>query len=308
MLAFVVVGARLAQYVCAMVLMGAPLFFLYGLPQTGVPAELTWTRPLLRAAAAALLSSATIALFAQTAVMVDSVPEAFKLDNLATVLTNGHFGIAIIGRLTLSLLALLALMFMRPSRRLWISMTVLGTGIVASFAWTGHGASDEGLGGLIHTISDVLHLIAAAVWMGALAAFALLLLRSHKAADEELSVLYRALAKFSGIGSAVVAVLLATGLINTWYMVGPSHVLDMAGSVYGQLLLTKLALFTLMLGLAAANRFAHTPRLGAVLAGKAPTRAAVAALRRSVVLEASTALIVVALVAVLGTLAPPMSQ
>ncbi len=307
--ALIVVIARLGQFACAMVLMGAPLFFLYGLPAKGLGAavEQPWPRPLLRGAAAVLLITAVVALFAQTAVMVDSVTEAFKLENLATVLTSGHFGLAIIFRLALTVLAILALIFMRPSRRLWISTTVLAVGIVASFAWTGHGGADEGLSGLLHVIGDVLHLLAAAVWVGALAAFALLLFQSRNASDDELGVLHRALARFSGIGSAVVAVLVATGLINSWFLVGPSHVLEMARGGYGQLLLAKLALFTIMLGLAAANRFLHTPRLGAVLVSQAQTGAALAALRRSVVLETSVAFIVLAIVALMGTLAPPMS-
>ena len=120
MLALIVVGARLGQFVCAMVLMGSSLFFLYGLPAKGVgaAAEQAWPRPLLRGVAAVLLVTAVVALFAQTAVMVDSVTEAFKLDNLATVLTDGHFGLAIIARLALTVLALLTLIFMRPSRQL----------------------------------------------------------------------------------------------------------------------------------------------------------------------------------------------
>ena len=60
---------------------------------------------------------------------------------------------------------------------------------MASFAWTGHGAADEGLGGLLRVIGDVFHLIAAAVWVGALAVFALLLFQSRNASDNELGVL-----------------------------------------------------------------------------------------------------------------------
>jgi putative copper resistance protein D len=310
MLPLIVIGARLAQFACAMILFGTPLFFLYGLPARGGGSaqQQSWPVPLLRRTAALLLASALVFLFAQAAVMADSVAEAFKPDTLATVLTDGHFGLAIIARQVLTVLALLIVMFLRPSQRLWVATTVLGAGIVATFAWTGHGASNEGPGGLVHLTGDVLHLLAAAIWVGALVAFALLLFHSSNATGEELQVLHRALTRFSGMGAAVVAILLATGLINSWFLVGPSHVWEITRSAYGQVLLAKLFLFTIMLGLAAANRFLLTPRLGAVLAAGAPTGAAVATLRRSVVTETSAAFIVLALVSLLGTLAPPISQ
>ena len=74
---------------------------------------------------------------------------------------------------------------------------------------------------------------------------------------------------------------------------------------YGQLLSVKLVVFLAMLGLAAANRFHLTPRLGRALAGASPSPLAIAALRQSLVLETALSIIVVALVAWFGTLAPP---
>jgi putative copper resistance protein D len=311
MIGLVVISARLAQFACAMVLFGSPLFFLYGFPQRGVGAaqKLTWPRRFLGGAALVLLISTLVALFAQTAVMADSVAEAFKPDTLAAVLTDGQFGVAILARLALTLLALLALVLSKPSIGLWLTATVLGAGIVASFAWTGHGAADEGAGGALHLVSDVLHLGAAAVWLGALAAFAIVLFQSRQAVlQAELVALHRALEKFSGIGSAVVAILLGTGLVNSWFLVGPSHIADLIRTSYGLLLLAKLGLFAAMLGLAAVNRFMLTPRFGGALASDAPTATAISALRRSVVIETSVAFLVLTLVSVLGTLSPPAAH
>ena len=72
-----------------------------------------------------------------------------------------------------------------------------------------------------------------------------------------------------------------------------------------QLLSVKLALFIAMLGLAAANRFRHTPAFGRVLAAHEPPDRALAALRRSVAYETALGLAVLALVAGFGTLPPP---
>ena len=311
MVTLTVVAARLAQFACAMILFGSPLFLLYGLPSRGPGAAsaLTWPRPLFLGAVIVLLLGAVLSLGAQTAVMTDSVAEAFKPASLAAVLTGSQFGLAIAARLGLTILAALVLVAVRPSRSLWLLVAALGAGVVATFAWTGHGAADEGLTGLIHLISDILHLLAAAVWLGALAALAILLLASRgPVLKADLKALHGALDGFSGIGSAVVAILLATGLANSWFLVGPSHIGDVMQSPYGLLLSAKMALFAGMLGLAALNRFRLTPRFGGALGTGVPTVAAVAALRRSLTLESAVALLVLVLVSVLGTLAPLSAQ
>jgi putative copper resistance protein D len=187
-------------------------------------------------------------------------------------------------------------------------LVTLGAVAVASFAWSGHGAATEGPGGLPHLVSDVLHLLAAGVWLGALAALALMVRPGASRSDPgALRALHGALAGFSGVGSAVVAILLLTGLVNSWFLVGLDGVPRLASSPYGVLLIAKLVLFGAMLGLAAANRFRHTPALAAALdAGTA--QAALPALRRSVALETAAGLGIMLLVSVLGTLAPVAAQ
>ena len=62
------------------------------------------------------------------------------------------------------------------------------------------------------------------------------------------------------MGIATVVAVLATGIVNTWILVGSLTRLIATG--YGQLLILKMALFAVMLSFAAANRFWLTPRLG----------------------------------------------
>ena len=135
--------------------------------------------------------------------------------------------------------------------------------------------------------------------------FLILLLTDGRQPAEARNSLHAALRGFSGIGSGLVAVLVATGLINGWFVVGLAGLPGLLAMPYGQLLSVKLVIFLAMLGLAAANRFQLTPRLGRALPAAAPTLPAIAALRRSLVLETGLSVIVVALVAWFGTLAPP---
>ena len=82
------------------------------------------------------------------------------------------------------------------------------------------------------------------------------------------------------------------------------------GDLYGRrrMFSIGLALFTLMLALAAGNRFRLTPGLGSVLARGENSREALQRLRRSVVTETLVGAVMLAVVAVMGTLAPPSAM
>jgi putative copper resistance protein D len=305
MLPLIAIGARIAQFTAALILFGSPLFFLYGLPAEGpaAAAGLRWPRPLFLGAAVLLFLGASVGLCAQTGIMSDSATDALKPDVVASVVTDTRFGLITTLRAGLAILAGLMLL-VRPGRGLWVATAALGGGVLASFAWSGHGAADDGPGGAVHLIADLIHLWAAGVWIGALAVLAVLLGAARRQQDPvALSALHRGLEGFSGIGAAVVAALVATGLVNSWFLIGPSHVAAMLSSPYGLLLIAKLVVFTGMLALAAANRFLLTPRLASALTAGGAGQA-IAALQRSVVMESLAALAVVALVSALGTLAP----
>src|SRR5262249_8768389 len=111
--------------------------------------------------------------------------------------------------------------------------------------------------------------------------------------------------RFSGMGYAAVALLIGTGLVNSWYLV-PS-IGQLPDTFYGQLLLAKLALFALMMLLAAMNRFWLVPCLRA-WDGSAQTEAGLLRVRRNVTGEQLLGVLIVALVSVLGNLSPSASQ
>jgi putative copper resistance protein D len=102
--------------------------------------------------------------------------------------------------------------------------------------------------------------------------------------------------RFSRLGTICVALILATGGINAWYRVG--NIRALIETDYGRLLLFKIALFAAMIGAAAVNRWGLTPLLESGFAH------ALGRLQRNTLVEAGLGLAIIAIVAVLGTMAP----
>ncbi len=301
MLEVAVIALRWLQYGGAVVLLGAPLFLLYSFRSADHP-NLSWAPPTLALAAIVVVLGSLVALVAQTAVMAGSLSEAVKPASLSFVITGTGLGMAIVARAAIALLALVMVIAWKPGRATWRLMAVLGLLVAASFAWTGHGAATEGPGGAVQIVADIIHAVAAAVWLGALAALTILLLR-RTAPDDP--AIHRALHGFAGLGSFAVALLVVTGLANSWFLVGPDRIGSLGTSLYGQLLIAKLVLFVLMLGLAADNRFRLTPSLGLKLQRVEDSVGALHRLRRSIAAETALGVAVLGLVAVMGTLPPP---
>jgi putative copper resistance protein D len=304
-----VVLLRWAQYMTSFILTGGALFAIHALPAGGPSsaAALAWPRRLLVGAAALLALTSLLGLLLQTAVVAGSLAAALDPSILASVFTEMAMGAASLIRALAAAFALLVLLFVRPGRIAWMGTAVLGAVATASMAWMGHGAATEGLVGDVHLLADIVHLAAAAVWIGALAFF-VILAGGRRRDEDRLRAFHAALAGFSGVGSGLVAMLVASGLVNSWFLVGPSGWPALVATAYGRLLVLKLVLFSIMIALAAANRFRLTPTLRVALEDPAATTPAVAALRRSLWLELGAAVAVIALVAWLGRLAPITAQ
>ena len=132
--------------------------------------------------------------------------------------------------------------------------------LLASLAWLGHAVGEEGRDHLIHLAADVVHLLAAGAWLGGLPMLALLFHRALAGAIVEAQVVVQeATRRFSVMGLFAVGALLATGVVNTWYLAGSLPAL--LGTDYGRWLLVKIGLFAAMVATAAVNRQVLTPRL-----------------------------------------------
>lgn len=300
----IAVAARLASYAGAMLLLGAPVFFVRNLGHHRIAPR--WTTVLLWTGTALLLSGGAASAMAQTGMMFGEAAAAFRPADVASVVAETQVGRGLGVRLALAAVALAVLLFPLRAQARWAALALLGAGVAASFAWTGHGAATEGNGAGVHLAADIVHMLAAALWLGALVPLLILVARARRAeaTPAETRVAHDALHSFSGIGTLAVALLTLTGLVNAWFLMGADGLARLPTSLYGQLLLAKLALFGAMLGLAAANRFRLTPALGGDL--DAPAQA-LGALQRSLALETLAALLVLAAVAWLGTLSPPVA-
>ena len=223
------------------------------------------------------------------------------------VLSATQFGRAWILRFGLLVAAMVAAL-RASSRWTYQPMAAVGALLAVSLVWMGHGAADEGVAGLAHQIADMAHLLAAAAWLGALAALLILVVwASHGGGAEVAATARRGLERFSGMGTAAVAILVASGLVNGWFLIGRTFPRSLIATPYGLALSAKLVLFVAMLGLAALHRWRGTPRLArAVDAGGSPTRA-LRRLELSLAVETLFAVGVLALVAWLGLLEPPIA-
>lgn len=275
---------RLALYVDLLLLFGLALFGLYS-----VDAVLRF-RPMLRGMAliGALLSVAGLVLM--TRAMSGETEFAALWPHLQMMVLETDVGLA----WALRMIALIAVVIW-PG--LWLA-SMAGAVVLASLTWSGHGAMDNAW----HLLSDILHLLAASAWLGAMLALILMARLDALCSEARIRSLADSVKRFEGVGAAIVLILSVTGVANYLFIVGPTLGEVLLGS-YGILLAIKVVLFGGMLVLAALNRFHLGPLLEQSLrAGQ--HQVAANALRRSVASELVIALLIVGLVAWLGTLSP----
>jgi len=220
---------------------------------------------------------------------------------LRDVLTLTQFGTVALVRLAVAILLAISLVFDRSRWGSWF-VVAAALGLTASIAWTGHAASTPHGLGYVHLASDALHVCAASAWVGGLLPLALLF---HADKQDRLlagpSPELVAARRFSALGVACVAVLIVSGAINSWILVGSLQGLIL--TAYGRVLMVKLAVFATMLAFAAVNRLRLTPEL-ALAACSGAQREAVRRLTRNTIVEIALGLLVFAIVGLLGTLHP----
>ncbi|MGW6539479.1 copper resistance CopC/CopD family protein [Streptomyces sp. NPDC055011] len=136
--------------------------------------------------------------------------------------------------------------------------TVVAAGIAGTWALAEHAST--GIQPGIAMPVDILHLLAVAAWLGGLTT---LLVALYRAPSVERSAVER----FSRVAFASVAVLVATGIYQSWRQVGSWSALT--GTRYGQLLLVKIGLMGVLVGIAWISR-RWTRRLAERTAGAGP--------------------------------------
>lgn len=233
--------------------------------------------------AIALASGVTWALLI-TASMAGSAAAAFDPPTVELVLGHTFFGQVWRWHLLINAM-LLALLFTpwRSSRPLRLGLSAL---LLMTLAPVGHGAMLDGFSGQMLILNQVIHLTCVGAWLGGLLMLVMILRQPDKDMREVLQ-------RFSGLGYALVAGLLITGLINVRVLTGQWWPTPLF-SGFALILLIKALLVFGMLALALFNRLRINnceQRLDT--------------LKRSVMLEWLLGIGAVAAVSVLGTL-PPM--
>jgi copper resistance protein D len=218
---------------------------------------------------------------------------AFQPTTLQTLLSATTSGTLWLERTAVCLL-LVAVRLALPGRPGRLVVFLLSAGSLVSLALVGHGAMNEGWLGDLHEANDAVHILAASWWIGCLVA---LVPCVDMLDDSELRPrACAALIRFSAAGHVAVALVLLTGVANTYLVLGcwPVHF----ASLYQLLLLGKIALAASMVTLALVNRYAVVPRI------RVRGGAAVADLKRLTIGELGVAAGVLALVSLFGLLDP----
>lgn len=300
------IAVRFALYATLSGLFGLSAFSLYGL-KAGERADALALRPWLVGSGLLGLLFSGIALALLAAAMAGAPPWPIDQEAIGMLLSGSATGTAWEARMAALVVASIAAL-VAAGRAALLGLVAFAAAVaLATLAWTGHGAMDEGAVGWVHLGADILHLLAGGAWAGALLGLVLLVVRPVGRVDAaHLTLTHRALHGFGLVGSILVGTIVVTGVVNAWLLVGLANLPDLPTTRYGQLLIAKLALFGTMLALASLNRFRLTPAFERSIAA-ADHHGALRALRRSLAVEASCAVAILALVAWLGTLEPPAS-
>jgi copper transport protein len=173
--------------------------------------------------------------------------------------------------------------------------------VLSTVSLAGHAGS--GPAAPLGLAADGLHLAAVSVWLGGLALLLTAVLPRRDPVE-----LRQVLPRFSRLAFGAVAVIVTTGLVQSWRQVATLDAL--AATQYGRLLLAKITLVVLLLAAGAVSRALVHRRLlptsalvaradGPGAARLDPDLDTVARLRRSVGLEIAIAVVVLALTTVL---------
>jgi putative copper resistance protein D len=303
------VVARLLHYAAVTTLAGVSFFPLYAYAAVEPAGLFRWRQAVLLAAAAAALISGLLWLVFSVANMSGTMAGIADQEMLWTVVNETTFGSVWMARMVLAVIP--TVIAARPFRKATAGRDLitacLAAVLLASLAGTGHAQIEEGWIGLVHAESDAAHLLAAGAWLGGLVPLGFILLNYSIRDGEPIVDVDRILLRFSSMGTVAVATLVASGLINSWFLVG--SVSSLLTTPYGQILLVKLGLFAAMLALAAANRFWFVPRMMETRAGASRNASMwLGRLRYHVLGEQFLGLMVLLAVSVLGTIRPAVGQ
>jgi copper transport protein len=216
----------------------------------------------------AVLALATLAMLAlQAATVLDvSVSEALAPARLSQVLTKTSFGPPwILQAAAVVVLALIVFLYGRREGKSAESSTLLCAGLIVGCvlllapSLMGHAKAAQSEW-RFSILSDWLHLVAAAVWVGGLFHLVLVMPQTlfELGGRRRLHVLHRLVPLFTRLAVASTVLIAITGVYNSWVHVDGFAMLWHTS--YGKAVLLKVLLFVPMIVLGGLNTFVIHPR------------------------------------------------
>ena len=283
---------RLLHFAAAMLAFGAAGFAWALAPRRLAQALTPPVRRMVGAAILVAAATAPIWLALEAGQMGEGWRDSLDPGAIGAVAFDTAFGRVWLWRMALALLLVGALAIGRHDR--WPPVTLAAGLFLASLGLVGHAAMIAGPAGVADRINHAVHLLCAGAWLGGLPPLILCLRRDADAGlRAEVGV---ALRRFSTMGQAVVALVVATGAVNAALTLEVWRI-DLS-SPYQALLAAKIAAVAAMIALAAINRYVFVPRL------KARRADALRAIARNSLAEIGLGIAALALVSVFAMLAP----
>ena len=283
--------ARGVHYAALLLLIGSLVFAAAVWPPGAAGAA--WPLRLLAAAAGVGAVAALAGFLLQGAlaagVRLDRLFSGAVLDAAASTRVGQAWGVRSVAWAVV-LALLVALPPRRPSRAALAALALPAAALVGSLPYAGHADTQSPKAVLVP--ADVLHVLAAGAWLGGLVLLVAVFWPRRGGGVRDGAAV--ATARFSRMALPAVGVLVAAGLLQTWFYLDGS-VGALFDSTYGWAVVAKLALLAGVVALAAGNR----RRIRAL------TDAGAAALRRSMLAEAALAAGVLAATATLVRAEPP---
>lgn len=246
------------SYIALALLLGQLVAAGFLLPN-GAPEVLR--RALVAWATAALLvflCAALFGLFIQGAKIQRGMPSRELLARYLTMTQSGTVWLARTGYAVALALSLWAFGPRKANSNAVRLLALFSLPLIASRSLTSHAVA-VGENAKLVVAADSVHLIATALWAGGLPA----LWRAFYLGNHRMNLPHdwtaRLVNRFSRLALLSVALLLTTGLYQSWIHVGSLDVLK--STDYGNVLMLKLALFIVMLAFGALNFFSTKPRL-----------------------------------------------
>jgi copper resistance protein D len=283
-------ASRFVTYAAALQLFGAAVFQSILAPEGLAEALNAWAYGIARLSVAAIIIGMLGWLMATAGTMGDGWVSALDLATLWLVLSDTTFGHV---WQPLLLLAIATAGYALLFRGNWLALALAAAAMLVGLGLVGHAAMDAGVEGLLNRTSQAVHLLSSAFWLGSL--FPLLLSLRYFRDPAHMADCDTMLRRFSGLGHMAVALLLLSGVTNSWFVLGGAP-LDLSAP-YQQLLLFKVALAGLMVCLATINRYVFVPTIPDNGPG-------LRHLARGTIAEIVLSAGVLALVSVIGTMSP----